>query len=252
MPCKNLFLTVVSTIFCISLNAQESKWAFSFAPSFGIEAFDEQKTNKNIISQKAFGDFDSRFYTSQSRYSVRGKVDYFLTNHFKASAAFTYGNTINEGVVNVKEYAILPSFSFDFLENPNKGLLISAGVNIGVRSISEYYAKYSDTLTNRTFKQLELNRTGVAFQGMVGLEWEHYIDDHFGYHIGLQYFLPTTFTPNSFEVKQYFYNNEKQTSQVGTYSYRDDQEKDIINRSVKQERFYYFSVYFSAGINYRL
>lgn len=140
---------------------------------------------------------------------------------------------------------------FDLLfKDPNEALHLSVGLKAAYRQQRANYGKRTDT-SSMVFQQFTTLRKGLLIGGTIGLEWEEYFGDHFGYSLGLQYSLPYKFKPSSYTIENYVLNYEDQAGKTGEYEYVEEQEEWIVGKKLRQETFYLQDIYLHLGLKYR-
>lgn len=250
----------------------QSKWAFGIKGSIGIQAYDRSETELNVVPVEVFGPYEQAFYTSYIQYRVGVESQYSIRPFLNVAGSLGWSNTINEpneegtrsqtssGLVETtkttdyqsSDIYILPSVQFDPLwKNKHEALLFSIGLRVGYRRHREAYSSLVDT-SSMPFNEYKSTRTGLYAGAFVDLQWEEYFTDHFGYSIGIQYFLPYEFRPSSYVTESYILNGEEQSQALGKANYDSNQEDWYDGRKIRQEEFSLQDICLNIGLKYRL
>ncbi len=254
--------------------ASAQKLSIGLKSGLGVQFYNREATTNGIVPVSTWGSYEQPFYTSYTHYRVGVSTDYQFKPYLKPRLEVYFSQrTSNEGsatgttnqgqpdgstvaiarssTFKVNEWNIMPGIALDALyKNQNEALNLLLALNLGWRSQIEIYREEVDT-SNFTYQKFASERSGVFVAFALGLEWEEYFSEHFGYSIGVEYQLPYTFTPSSFTVRDYILDYDNLTARQGDYKYSDDQQEPIKGRVLKEENFYLQNAYINLGVRYR-
>lgn len=249
------------------LKSQDQPLSFHLNYSIGIESYQEATTAPVDWFQSLHDDYATPdvAYSSWILQAFNAGVAYEAWSFAGAALDLGYawggyepgneGNAYYRGNsgLQLRDFRIQPSLYLDLLfNNENEALKLVLGGGLFHRTSETTHIAESDTASSPVLKDMVLARKGWAFNYFVGLEWEDYFSQNFGYFLGLRFVPSYRFEPTVLKVEKYRLHGEAAATEGNEFTYHNSDDAELRGNSIPMEEFIMNALYFNIGLKYRL